>query len=339
MKITENERAISTAERQYLLYRFLLENSNKDNVVSAKRINDFLDTYDIVVSPNTIYNDMEAISRITKIEIKYDFSKKGYYLKNPPFQPHELRLMVDSIQASPFITQQKADEITKKISSLTDRFTAQQLRRQSYVEDRIHSMNESIVRDADRIFSAIREGKKIAFKFFHYDRKKQKVYSRSGKVYIVSPFAMIWRNGYYYLYAFVDGENRFRHFRIDRMDAISKPLLDSRDGEERYSAKELTKKTAKSFGIREGKEETVSLRFNNGLVDAVMDAFGRDVMMIPDDEENFIITERVRLNMDFYAWLFSFGRGVKVIKPEKVIEKMCEYTQNITDMYKDDGEM
>ena len=129
MKITENERAISTAERQYLLYRFLLENSNKDHVVSAKRINDFLDTYDIVVSPNTIYNDIEAISRITKIEIKYDFSKKGYYLKNPPFQPHELRLMVDSIQASPFITQQKADEITKKISSLTDRFTAQQLRR------------------------------------------------------------------------------------------------------------------------------------------------------------------------------------------------------------------
>ncbi len=339
MKITENERAISTAERQYLLYRFLLENSNKDNVVSAKRINDFLDTYDIVVSSNTLYNDLDAISRITKIEVKYDFSKKGYYLKNPPFQPHELRLMVDSIQASPFITQQKADEITRKISSLTDRFTAQQLRRQSFVEDRIRSMNESIVKDADRIFSAIREGKKIAFKFFHYDRKKKKVYSRSGKVYIVSPFAMIWRNGYYYLYAFVDGENRFRYFRIDRMDNISKPLLDKRSGEELYSAKMLTKKTAKSFGIRESKEASVSMRFNNGLVDAVMDAFGKDVMMMPDGEDHFTITERVRLNMDFYAWLFSLGRGVKIIRPQKVVDKMCEYTQNITDMYKDDGEM
>ena len=274
-----------------------------------------------------------------KVEIIYDQSKKGYYIKNPAFLPRELRVIVDSVQASQFITQKEADKITAKVASLTDIHTAKQLKRQAYVENRIRSMNDSVVKDADRLYQAIADDKKIAFKFFHYKRDGKKEYSKNGSLYIVSPFAMVWRNGFYYLYAFVDGEKRFRYFRIDRMDNITKPLLEERDGKKAYSAKELTHTSAKIFGINEGKEVPVSMRFNNGLVDAVRDAFGNDVIMTPTDDTHFSITVNVRLNMGFYSWLFSFGRGVKITNPAFVRDKMREYAQNIAEMYNDEGEM
>ena len=338
MRIKLNENNYSVSERQYRLYRFLSENANKDYVLSSKRIYDYLDDLGIQITPATLYNDLRAIESMAKIKIEYDQSKKGYYIKNPKFQPHELRMIVDSVQASQFITQKEAEKITAKVVSLTDIHTASKLKRQAYVANRIRSMNESVVKDTDRIFEAISTDRKIAFKFFHYTRNKKKEYSKSGKLYIVSPYAMVWRDGFYYLYAFVDGENRFRHFRVDRMDNISKPLLDLRAGKDKYSEKALTQRTVKEFGINEGKEAIVSLRFTNGLVDAVMDAFGQDVIMTPTDETHFTISANVRLNMAFYAWLFSFGRGVKIISPPAVKEKMREYAKNIADMYKDEAE-
>lgn len=341
MRISENRSGLTPSGRQFLLYRYLLEHSSKDRVVKPAELIDLLAGHSIRVSINTLYNDLEVLkaAETFNLDIEYDFSKKGYRVNNPPFEPSEVRLLIDSVQSSQFITQRKADEICAKVSKLTDVYTAAHLRRQSFVENRIHSMNESVVKYADRLFEAIGADCKIGFKFFHYSRDGKKEYSRGGKLYIVSPFAMIWRGGFYYLYAFVDGENRFRYFRIDRMDNITKPLPETRAGKEKYLAKELTNRTVKNFGVNEGKEERVKLLFNTGLVDAVRDAFGKDVLMIPADETHFSVTVDVHLNMAFYAWLFSFARGVKIIGPDSVKEKMREYANNIAEMYKEDGEM
>jgi len=341
MRIEANESNITVSERQFLLYKYFLANSNEDTVIPYKQLMNFLwQTYGIIISTNTLYNDIAILTHPESfnLDIEYDFSKRGYKLKSHPFEPLELRLLIDSVQAAKFITQKKADELTAKVSTLTDIHTAKKLRRKSFIENRITAMDESVVNNCDRLFEAIDKGKKISFKFFHYRRDGKKDYTKDGKLYIVSPYAMIWRNGFYYLYAYVDGENRFRYFRTDRMDTI-KVLLQDREGQEKFAVKNITRSKVKVFGIREGKEETVKLLFNLGLVDAVRDEFGSNLLMMPHDEKRFSITADVRLNMDFYAWLFSFGRGVEIIRPDYVRDKMREYAQNIAEMYKDDGEM
>lgn len=157
--------------------------------------------------------------------------------------------MVDSIQSSNFITQTEARSISQKIVRLADVYTKESLNRVAYVSDRVRSMNESVVRDADRIHRAIAENRKIGFRYFHYtpNRDNPKRYSKSGGNYIVSPYALLWDSGYYYLYAYLTEEKRFRTFRIDRMERITNPLPEKRDGEKEFRADQITSREYKHF--------------------------------------------------------------------------------------------
>lgn len=247
--------------------------------------------------------------------------------------------MVDGIQSSKFITQKKAQEITRKIKALASKETLETLNRQAYVADRVRSMNDSVVNDADRLHAAIQGDWKIGFRYFHYSPAsgKDKTYSKKGEQYIVSPYALLWNNGNYYLYAYDSERQKFRYFRVDRMEAIGNPLPYRRDGREAYQEKNITHQKAKVFDMYSGKEYTVRIRFRNELADAVVDQFGKDVGMFPVDEEHFLIQVPVEISPPFFAWIATFGRRVKILSPEPVVEKMRDFLQRSMDMYKDEG--
>ena len=331
----EIQYSYTPGERQFLLYRFLLENTNKGHVATRKQIFEHLATFDISIDRKTLYTDFEVIRATMKLEVEYDQRKKGYYVKNPPFEPYELRLMVDSVQSSRFITQARAKEITDKIKGLTDKHTRQTLNRQAYVPDRIRSMNDSVLKEADRLHEAIAANSRISFRYFHYSAGKEKNYSNKGLKIIVSPFALSWNNGYYYLYAF-DGL-KFRYYRVDRMESISPPLKIEREGKEQFDAKNLTQQQAKIFNSYSGPSYTVNMRFRNELADAVIDQFGKDTLRIPLDEEHFSISVPVEISPPFFAWVASFGRRAKITGPAAVVAEMRKFIERVSDMYKDDG--
>ena len=334
----------SQGERWFLLYQYFIKNSNKNSPITFDDICNHLLKYNIVVHPNTLRADIATLqSDIFGLNIeynrKYNKGAGAYVLQNPLFEPAELRYITDSIQASKFLTQTEAQKLTRKISAFSNRESQKSLNTQAVVVDRVRNMNDSAVKDADKIYQAISTNRKIAFKVFHYKRDGQKDYSHNGKPYIVSPYSTLWLNGYYYLYAYVDGENRFRYFRIDRMEGITKPLPEAREGKDKFDANNLKHREVKIFSMKDGKDITVKICFNNGLVDAVRDQFGKDVIMIPQDENHFTVSVKVRLTRELYSWLFTFGRGAKIVAPVEVADKMREYAENIAEMYKDDGEM
>ena len=331
-----NGRAIG--ERIVFLRDLFNYNSDKTHAISMKEIIEFYENKGFgTLNNKTIYRDLDTLRDIFNMQIEYDLSSKGYIILNPAFEPYELRLMIDSIQASKFITQKKANEITKKIK---DNFVSSKiahLDRGAFVDERIKSMNDSVVKDADRIYEAISENRKIAFQYFHITPtiQKTKKYSKDGKQYIVSPFALYWNNGNLYLYAF-DG-SKFRYFRVDRMERISYPLQEVREGNREFNVKSLTDRPAKVFQMYQGEEMTVTMRFRNELADAVIDQFGNEIMMRPDGDEHFIIVAPVSVSPPFYSWIFTFGRRVKIIDPPQAVEGMREYTEKVLNMYKDDG--
>ena len=332
----------SSGQGVKLLYirDYLYAHATKEHPKNAKHIRDFLATKAIDATPKTIYNDILRLQIDFGVPIEYNKSKWGYYITEPEFKPYELRLMVDSIQSSKFITQTEARTISQKMSKLADVYTRPSLTdRHALVPDRVRSANEDVVRDADRIHLAIANNRKIRFSYFHYTPRKDnpKKYSKNGDFYTVSPYAMLWDSGNYYLYAYTD-KGVFRTFRIDRMERISNPLQEERDGQKEFKAEALTAQEYKVFQMFHGEKMKVRVRFANHLADAVIDQFGKNVMLIPIDEKHFTATLPVELSPPFFAWIATFGRGAKILSPDGAIEEMRKFIEKVSDMYKDDGE-
>ena len=322
--------------RLLLLKEYLQANAGKDRIVKRKELEEYLMEQGFPVEKKTLYADFAVLDNVFGLHLEYDQHKKGWKLLNPPFEPYELRLLVDGIQSSKVITREKAREITEKIKALAGKETKATLNRQAYVADRVRSMNDSVVKDADRIHQAIAEDSQIAFRYFHYtpNRSNPKSYSKDGSKLIVSPYALLWNNGNYYLYAY-DGK-KFRYYRVDRMEAISHPLIQKREGKELFREKDITSQAAKVFEMYGGDTYNVCIRFRNKLADVVIDQFGKDVMMMPVDEEHFTITVPVEISPTFFAWISTFGRRVKILDPEPVVAKMRDFIQASADMYQDD---
>ena len=331
----------SSGQGVKLLYirDYLYHHATKEHPKNANAICDYLMTKGIDASPKTIYNDILRLQIDFGVPVEYNASKWGYYITEPEFQPHELRLMVDSIQASKFITQTEARTISQKIVKLADVYTKESLTRNAFVSGRVRSMNDSVVKDSDRIHRAIAENRKIGFTYFHYTPNKQnpKQFSKKGDLYIVSPYALLWDNGNYYLYAYITEKNTFRTFRVDRMERITNPLPDKRDGEKEFRSENITSQEYKVFQQYHGEQVKVRIRFINRLADAVIDQFGKDTMLIPTDEKHFTATLPVELSPPFLAWVVTFGRAAKILSPELAIDEMRNFIEKVSDMYKDEG--
>ncbi len=325
------------AVRLLLLKQYLEANAGRTRIVKRRELEDLLAEHDMPVEKKTLYQDFAALGDVCGLQLEYDVHKKGYRLLNPPFEPYELRLLVDSVQSSKFITREKAREITTKLKRFAGKDTVESLSRENHVANRVRSMNDSVVKDADRIHEAIRKDLKIGFRYFHYSPAtgNEKNYSKDGQQLIVSPYALLWNNGNYYLYAY-DGK-KFRYYRVDRMERISNPLAMTREGKELYREKDFTSQKAKVFDMFGGKAYDVRIRFRNELADVVIDQFGKEMMMIPCDDSHFIITVPVEISPPFFAWVATFGRRVKILSPEPVVEKMRDFLQRSMDMYKEEG--
>ena len=331
----------SSGQGVKLLYirDYLYAHATKEHPQNANAIQAFLAQQGIEASVKTIYNDILRLQEDFGVPVKYNASKWGYYITEPEFEPHELRLMVDSIQASKFITQAKARTISQKIVKLADVYTRESLTRDAFVSGRVRSMNDSVVQDSDRIHRAIAENRKIGFRYYHYTPNKQnpKQYSKKGDLCIVSPYALLWDNGNYYLYAYITEKNTFRTFRVDRMERITNPLPDKRDGEKEFRSSNITGKEFKVFQQYHGTQARVQIRFINRLADAVIDQFGKDTMLIPIDEKHFTATLPVELSPPFFAWVATFGRAAKILWPQLAIDEMKKFIERVSDMYKEEG--
>ncbi len=324
--------------RLLLVKEYLQANAGKDRIVKRGEIEKYLKEMGYPAAKKALYSDFAVLQTEFGLQLEYDPHKKGYRLLNPPFEPYELRLLVDGIQSAKFITKEKVREITDKIKTYAGKETKATLNRQTYVADRVRSMNDSVVKDADRLHQAIAEDRQIGFRYFHYtpDKSNPKNYSKDGNQYIVSPYALLWSNGNYYLYAY-DGE-QLRYFRVDRMERITLPLPAKREGKEAYQEKDVASQNVKVFDMYGGEVHNVRMRFRNELADAVIDQFGKAVIMTPVDAEHFTITSPVEISPTFFAWVATFGSRAKIISPEPVAAKMREFLEDALNMYKDDGE-
>lgn len=317
--------AKSSNQKLKLLYlmKMLLEKTDDENTMT---INDFiseLERYGISAERKSIYDDLEVL-RQYGIDITTRKTKTtDYFVASRLFELPELKLLVDIVQSSKFITHKKSNDLIKKIESLTSIHQARMLHRQVYVANRVKTMNEHIYNNVDNLHTAISENSQISFKYFEYNIEKRKQFRNSGQAYIVSPYALSWVDENYYLISHYPKNPELTHFRVDRMTEIKlldEPRRNLSDiiGEKSLDIAEYSKKI---FNMFSGEEETVMLQFDHSLVNVVIDRFGKDVSVEKADENYFNVRVNVAVSSTFLAWVFQFGNKVKLLSPEGVVEK------------------
>ena len=321
------------------IMNYLLQNSDEDHLVSMSQLIEHLAAHGIPSERKSVYDDIEAL-RVFGLDIVQGGSGKnaGYYIANRSFELPELKLLVDSVQSSKFITHKKTATLIKKIETLASIHKAQLLNRQVYVKNRIKTMNESIYYNIDAIQSGISQNKKIQFKYFEYTVQKTRHYRKDGAFYVVSPFAMTWDDENYYLVAFDSQAGIIKHYRVDKMTEISSTEED-RDGLDAYQALDMAVYARKVFGMFSGEEESVQLRFENHLVGAVLDRLGQEVFIIADGDDHFTVRADVVVSPQFFAWVTGFGAAAQIIGPDDVVEKMRQHINSVAALYSPAGQV
>ncbi len=322
-----------TEEKGLLLLRqILLEETDPEHPMSTEEMADRLAGSDIPLPQERVGAFLEALEA-SGLELANQGS--GWFVEKREFELPELKLLVDAVQASRFITHRKSNQLIKKLEQMASRHQAVQLQRHVYVYGRIKTGNERIYANVDALHQAIAAQKKIAFLYYHYSPDKSWTPRQGGAPYVVSPYALCWQEENYYLIAHYPKYGGISHFRVDRMQEIR--ILE----EPRESIRQVTGAldlnvalyTRGQFGMFRGRREQVAVRFHNSLMDVVVDRFGEEVDTTPWGEEHFVARMEVYTGPTFYGWLAMFGKKAEVLEPETVREELSQLAEELTTLY------
>lgn len=324
-----------TKQKVKLVYliKYLLENTDENHKVTMADILKYLESCDITAERKGIYDDIETIRELGIDVVGEKIGRNFYYFAAArDFEIAELKLLVDAIQSSKFITEKKSQELIKKLGTLVSIHDAKKLQRQVYVAGRAKALNESIFYNIDRIHSAIGSNVKISFQYFQWNIRKEMELRRNGELYEISPWALLWEDENYYLIGYDSKHKEMRHYRVDKMVKIS-CLESEREGRDIFERLNMADYTRKNFGMFTGKEEVVKLEVHNRLIGVILDRFGTDVMIIPADSEHFRVNVKVSVSNQFFGWLFGLGSDVRILAPENVVNRMKEEIRKMENQY------
>ena len=304
------------------LSRIMLEKTDDEHSLTMPQIMAELEKYEITAERKSIYQDFQDMEKLGIEIIKEQIGRETYYhVGSREFELAEVKLLIDAIQSSKFITQTKSRELITKIKKFVSEYQAKQLQRQVFINDRVKNMNESVYYNVDDIYTAINDNKKIRFKYYKWDIEKKLIARHNGDWFIVSPWALTWDDENYYMVAFDDLDHKIKHYRVDKMMRMSVED-EMREGKEVFKNFDMAAYSKATFGMYSGKKTKVHIQFPNNMCGVFIDRFGKEISFRKVDEEHSTVTVDVAISPQFFGWIFSLGREVKVIGPDEVVEQM-----------------
>lgn len=332
-------------EKLKILYLkdFLLSASDEHHPVTMNDIKEELESHNIYADRKSIYRDIAILGKGRSLSNEdeecdeddlipsygMDIVSHGgrYYVKERFFSLQELKLLVDMVESSSNIPKETADSLVGKLQAQTSRHESRYLQRHVCVRNQVKTLNEQFQLNADCIFEAIRGNRAIKFKYLQYNMNRKHELRHSGAVYEVSPFALVWVDQNYYMIAYNHKTSDIRNYRVDRMTEV-RVLKNTRQGSEIYRrtiGSGLPEYINKVFHMYSGHLTELRIKFHKRLIDTVIDRFGEQVSLIPEDAEHFSVKAEVSVSPQFYGWLAGFGEDAELVFPISEREKMKEH--------------
>ena len=329
--------AVRKGENQKLKMLYIVkifsEETDDDHWLTMPEIIRKLAAYEVNADRKTLYEDFRLLRG-------YGFDiiseKEGhsfyYHLGSRDFELPELKLLVDAVQSSRFITDRKSKDLIKKLESLVSRHEGSRLHRQVIIAGRVKNVNENIYYNVDKLHEAIGENRQIRFRYFDWNLKKDMVPRYNGKWYQLSPWVLMWDDEKYYLVAYDAKHENIIHYRVDKM--MDMEILDEkREGREAFKEFNIAHYTNTLFGMYAGDETKVTLEGENYMVGVLLDRFGKDIIIAPVDEDHFMTTVTVAVSSHFLGWIMSLDGKIRVTGPDRVVEQMKEMIKQQAEQY------
>ena len=308
-------------ESQYgllLLQRYLYEHTDDQHPASVADILAFWQECGIQAGRKSVYSAIEVLQSSGMDIVCVKSTQNRYFVGERLFELPELKLLVDAVESSRFITEKKSTALIKKLGHLTSTAQAEQLNRRIYMGGTPKPENESIYYNVDTIHNAVQKKQQITFQYFEYTPKKEKILKHDGYKYRFSPYAMIWNRDCYYAVGWSEKHGKIAQFRVDRMTAVE-PLEQTAVQTLDFDPAEYVRKV---FGMYPDNLCTVELLCDNEVMRSVIDRFGENVRTETVDEQHFRATVEVAPSPPFFSWIFTFGGKIRIISPLTVLEEM-----------------
>lgn len=301
------------------LMKILYERTDEDHPISTPELIRIMEEeYGITVYRTTLADDIEQLKKFG-IDIYTVKSRQNkYYLIDRLFEISELKLLVDAVESSRFISAKKSKELVSKISSLTSDYCSETLRRNLYTDMEYLPENRQIFYIIDAINDAINKKRKISFQYSVYNTKMEHQLKHNGELYILSPYMLVFNNENYYVVGYSEKHGKIVNFRVDRIYKQPK-ILDEK-------IVPLARKTNLSeyvktmFGMFNSKREKVVLECDNSVIDSIIDKFGNKIKVGDGEPGKFTVEVEVATSHIFYSWVFGFGGKVKIKSPRSAVK-------------------
>lgn len=327
------EKMVNQKLKLLYLRDYLLENSDEAHPVSVAKLIAYLETQNIFVERKTIYDDIAQLQLYGEDILLRKGKNGGYFYASRPFDLPELKLLVDSVQVSKFLTEAQSLQLIKKIEGLTNRYEAGALHRQVVVQNRVKTEQTNIFSNIDHISAAINGNHTVTFKYFYYNLQKQPEFKNGGALYEISPFCLLWDDENYYLLGYDAAAEKMKHYRVDRMKHVSATDR-PRQGQALYAQIDISSYNKKVFNMYHGEEKKVVIRFNSSLINVVLDRFGKNTTILPDpDGAHFTVRVDIVVSKQFYAWLLGFTGECEILAPQEMREELRQIGKTILEQY------
>ena len=310
------------------LQEILRRETDEQHPLSLKQIQSLLEQKGISAERKSLYDDIEQLKMLGEDIVTTRDTTTRYFVGFRAFDMAQLRLLVDAVQSSKFITKKKSEQLIRNLEGLTSRHLAGELQRQVLVSGRIKHLNEGIFYNVDALQTALQENRRVEFQYFDWGMDKQQHLRHDGAFYQVSPWALTWDDENYYLIAYDHHSGFIRHYRVDRMLRIRQTSL-PREGEKEFRRLDMAQHTQKTFGMFGGKPQPVTLRCSASMAGIILDRFGQDVVLFPEGEDAFTVRVSVVVSPLFFAWVTGFGGDVQVQSPTDVAQEYRHHLEKI----------
>ena len=328
--------ASQAKQKQKLLFLkdYFERKSDDEHPITGIQLIEILGDQNIKCERKTVYDDIDTLkgSGMDIMTTKVGHSN-AYYLGARLFQDEELMVLVDSVASSRFLTKKKSGELIEKLKSLTSEFKAKNLSREFYIRNRSKNVNKQIYYNINAINEGITNDRNIEFKYYEYTPDKKQQLRHGGEVYKVSPYYFVYNDNNYYLICYNYKRDELSYFRVDRMVSVNVT------SEDRHKLSDEEKALAREqqyavFEMFPGTPTTVEIKFENSLMNAVIDRFSERVITRRVDDDHFVITVDVQLSPTFFGWVFKFGDKAEILSPDKAVDKAKEIIESISKLYK-----
>ena len=293
-----------------VLLEILARETDEKHPLSVPQLVEKLQEHGVVAERKSVYDDLNTLNNLpdTKYEIVQQRGRGGgYYMTEAPFELAELKLLVDAVYASKFITARKSKILIDKLGQFTSTYRQEELDRKVLVSGRIKSTDEKILYTVDAL--------------------------HAGQLYRVSPWVLVWENGNYYLIAYTEG--RLKHYRVDKMQNVHQLPDTTREGAGEYANFDVNTYMQQMFGMFNGPLKRVTLQCENRFAGAMIDRFGTAPILTPcADGEHFTMTAEIQVSPQFFGWVAGFGTGVVVSGPPEVRAEMKKTLDQLQELYR-----